>query len=127
MQRTKRAGSGVHRSKPGRTGERRLSSGRSVVLKATASGEEIEVRSPDGTVEVRIALTDTGAVVSLRGGRLELQAADAVVVNSKRFEVHTTEGAELHSDGDLKMTGRELRVKTAGDMHMNGGIIHLNC
>jgi len=105
----------------------RLPSGRSVVLKITGAGEAIEVRSPHGAVEVCITLADAGAVVSLRGGRLEMTAPDAVVVNSRRFEVNTTEETALHSGGDLHLTGRQMRVQTQHDIHMNGGVIHLNC
>lgn len=115
------------REKPVRTRLRRLSSGRSVVLKVAGAREEIEIRSAEGAVEVCITLTDAGAVVSLRGGRLELQAPEAVVVNSRRFEVNTTEGTDLRSTGDLKITGREMRVRMDTDIHINGGVIHLNC
>jgi hypothetical protein len=117
----------VKRAKAARTRRRRLPSGRSVVLKVSGAREEIEVRSPEGAVEVCITLTGAGAVVSLRGGRLELHASDAVVVNSRRFEVNASEETALHSKGDLQITGHEMRVKTAGDIHMNGGVIHLNC
>jgi hypothetical protein len=102
-------------------------SGRSVVLKVAGTGEEVEVLMADGAVELQIAWTEAGAVVSLRGARLELKATEAVVVNSRRFEVHTTEATQLHSAGDLDITGQEMRVQTTSDIHLNGGIIHLNC
>ena len=76
---------------------RALPSGRSVVLKVGDGGEEMEIRSPDGDVEVRITLTDQGAVVSLRGGQLQMQAADAITMNCRRLEVLTTEGTALGS------------------------------
>jgi hypothetical protein len=104
-----------------------LPSGRSVVLKVGDGSEELEVRSPAGDVEVRISLTDQGAVVSLRGGQLQMQSADAVTLNCRRLEVVTTEGTALGSAGDVLITGREMRVKTEKDIHMNGGVIRLNC
>jgi hypothetical protein len=110
-----------------KTRVRRLPSGRSVVLKVSGAREEIEVRSPEGAVEVCITLTDAGAVVSLRASRLEMHATDAVVVNSRRFEVNTSEETQLHCAGDVKITGREMRVNTESDIHMNGGVIRLNC
>ena len=64
-----------------------LPSGRSVVLKIGDGCEDLEVRSPAGDVEVRISLTDQGAVVSLRGGQLQMESADAVTLNCRRLEV----------------------------------------
>jgi hypothetical protein len=111
------------RSAPARV----LPSGRSVVLKIGDDCEDLEVRSPDGDVEVRITLTDQGAVVSLRGGRLQMESADAVALNCRRLDVVTTEGTALGSAGDVLITGRGMRVQTENDIHLNGGVIHLNC
>ena len=105
---------------------RALPSGRAVVLKVGDGCEEMEVRSPGGDVEVRITLTDQGAVVSLRGGHLQMQAADTISLNCRRLDVVTTDGTALGSAGDVVITGREMRVKTENDIHMNGGVIHLN-
>jgi hypothetical protein len=107
--------------------ERRLPSGRSVVVKLEDGREELEIRSPQGEVEVRITLTESGPVVNLRGGRLEMEAADTVAIQCRRFEVQTTEGTDLTSSGDVQITGRELKVKTENDIHMNGEVIRLNC
>src|SRR5262245_20165863 len=104
-------------SEPAR--RRDLPSGRSVVLKVTGAGEELEVRSPAGEVEVRIQLTDAGPIVSLRGGRLELESPDTVAVQCRRFEVQSEE--------EVLLTGQELRVRTKGDIHLNGDVIRLNC
>jgi hypothetical protein len=106
---------------------RALPSGRSVVLKVGDGCEELEIRSPGGDVEVCITLTDQGAMVRLRGGQLQMQSADTVSLNCRRLEVVTTEGTALGSAGDVLITGREMRVKTENDIHLNGGVIHLNC
>ena len=63
------------------TRERSLPSGRSVVVKVTKAGEELQVRSPSGEVEVRITLGDNGPVVHLSGGRLELEALDTIALD----------------------------------------------
>ncbi|MGE3808290.1 MAG: hypothetical protein AB7K24_26820 [Gemmataceae bacterium] len=102
------------------TTERQLPSGRSVVVKLNDGQEELEIRSPDGAVEVQIVLTENGPVVRLQGARLELASTETVAVDCKRFEVHTSEATKLTSDG-------ELRVKTSDDIHMNGKFIRLNC
>jgi hypothetical protein len=114
-------------TEPRSVSARVLPSGRSVVLKIGKDCEDLEVRSPDGDVEVRIALTDRGAVVSLRGGSLQMESADAVALNCRRLEVVTTEGTALGSAGDVLISGRGMRVETENDIHMNGGVIHLNC
>jgi phage gp45-like len=100
--------------------EKLLPSGRSVVVKLNEGREELEIRAPDGAVEVQIVLTESGPVVRLHGARLELAATETVAVDCKRFEVHTSEATKLESDG-------ELRVKTADDVHINGKFIRLNC
>jgi hypothetical protein len=104
-----------------------LPSGRSVVLRVAEDGEELEVRSPHGEVEVRITLNAQGAVVSLRGSRLELEAPETVAINCGRFEVCAAEAMQLHTAGNVHISGHAMQLKTEGDMHMNGGIIHLNC
>lgn len=104
-----------------------LPSGRSVVIRLNDGQEELEVRSPEGTVEVQIVLTEQGPVVRLQGARLELAGTDTVAVDCKRFEVNTTEATELKSEGNVQVTGNELRVKTEDDIHMNGKFIRLNC
>ena len=104
-----------------------LPSGRSVVLKASGGQEELEVQSPSGEVEVRILLTENGAVVSLRGARLELESLDTIALSCRRLEVVTTEGTNLLSAGDVIITGWGMRVQAESDIRMNGGMILLNC
>jgi hypothetical protein len=107
--------------------QRLLPSGRSIVVKMTKEGEELQVRSPGGEVEVRITLGDNGPVVHLSGASLQLEALDTVAVKCRRLEVNTEESTHLHSGGDLQLTGEEMRVKTKGDIHLNGDVIRLNC
>ncbi len=107
--------------------ERLLPSGRSVVLKVAGDREELEVRSVAGEVEVRIILTEKGPGVNLRSPRIEVESVDSVAINCRRFELTTAERTDLVSAGDVLITGREMRVKTQGDIHMNGDFIHLNC
>lgn len=102
-----------------RAAESLLPSGRSVVVKTADNREELEVRSPQGEVEIHIALTASGPVVRLRGARLELESPETVAVNCRRFEVH--------ADDEVRIAGRELRVRTESDIHMNGATIRLNC
>src|SRR5262245_9319633 len=75
--------------------EQALPSGRSVLLKLTGAAEELEVRSPQGDVEVRITLSDQGPVVHLRGARLELEAPDTIALNCRHLEVNTEDSTLL--------------------------------
>src|SRR5438105_2904123 len=99
--------------------ERPLPSGRSVVLRIRGTTEELEVRSPAGDVELRVTLGPDGPVLHLRAARLELEAADTVTLDCRRFEVAARD--------EICLTGQEMRVRTEGDIHLNGDVIHLNC
>jgi hypothetical protein len=106
---------------------RQLPSGRSVLVKVTPECEELEIRDAEGQVEVCVILTGAGPVVRIRGGRLELDAADTVALRCRRFDLQTSESTELSSSGAVRITGQELRVKTDHDIHLNGQVIRLNC
>ena len=107
--------------------ERFLPSGRSVLVKVTSAGEELQVRSPQGEVEVRITLGEAGPVVHLSGARLELQSPDTVALHCRRLEVNTAESIDMTSAGSLHLSGQEMRVQTTGDIDLNGDVIRLNC
>ena len=106
--------------------ERQLPSGRSLVLRTDPAGEELEIRSRRGEVEVRIVLTDAGPVVTLRGGRLELDAP-AVSVRCETFAVQASSEVSLTSQGAVRIAADELHARTAQDIHLNGAFIRLNC
>ncbi len=101
------------------TAERLLPLGHSVIMKTTDGREELEIRSPQGEMEVRIVLTETGPVVRLRGARLELESPETVAFNCRRLEVNAAE--------DVHITSREMRVRTEADIHLDGTTIRLNC
>jgi hypothetical protein len=103
-----------------------LPSGRSVVVRVDGQREELLVRSPTGEIEVRITLTESGPVVRLHGGRLELEGADTIALNSRRLELTAREEMHLHSGGDLRVTGQEMHVQTEDDVHLKGKFIRLN-
>lgn len=100
--------------------ERALPSGRTVVVKADGRGEVIEVRSSGGEVELRIALTNDGPVLSLSGARLEINATDTVALNCRHLAVRATEGVSMEAGGDIAL-------KSAGDTFIDGKLVKLNC
>ncbi len=106
--------------------ERRLPSGRSVVMRVEGGGEAVEIRSFKGDVEVRIVLTDAGPVVSLRGARLEVESPE-IAFRCRTFDVEASERVSLDSKGRMSLTADEARIATARDIDLNGAFIRLNC
>lgn len=98
--------------------ERSLPSGRSFSLKADAGGEQLEIRSPAGELEVSIVLGPDGPVVKLRGARLEVDSPE-IALRCKTFDVQASE--------EIRLQGDELRAVTQRDIHLNGAFIRLNC
>jgi hypothetical protein len=82
-----------------------LPSGRSIAVQAGAEGEFLEVRAPGGEMEVRIAFTPEGPVVTLRCARLELDSAGAVEMNCRSFALRTS--------GDVRLNGRNILLNCA--------------
>lgn len=105
---------------------RQLPSGRSVVVKLAGTHEEVEIRSASGAVEVVIALTENGPVVRLQGGRLELDTPDELAVSCRRLAIHSREETQLSSDGTIRMTGRDMFVKTTEVTDFKAAPICLN-
>ncbi len=105
---------------------RQLQSGRSLMMRAGSEGEELEIRSPLGELELRITLTAAGPVVSLCAARLEL-LAPAVDIRCDTFQVHATSNISLESDGEVRVHADELRAVTEQDIHLNGAFVRINC
>jgi hypothetical protein len=98
--------------------ERTLPSGRTLVLRIGSAGEDIEIRSAGGDLDLRITLTDAGPVVALRSARVEVDTAD-VAFRCRDFDVQASGTARFAAD--------ELRAETKRDIHLNGAFIRLNC
>lgn len=112
---------------PDSSGIATLPSGRTVATSAAGGKEQIEIRSATGDLELRIALTPEGPVLQLRGVRLEIDSTDTVAVRCKDFEIAATDSIRMSAAKDVALDAAgELRVKTMGQMHMDGEMIHLN-
>jgi hypothetical protein len=98
--------------------ERRLPSGRSLVLRAGPFQEEIEIRSQQGDIDLVITLTEAGPVVLLRSARLDVDSPE-IALRCRRFSVSAAEEVRLEAD--------EVRVQTEHDIHLNGAFVRLNC
>ena len=107
---------------------RQLPSGRSVIVSAEAGREAIEIRSANGEMEIRIALTDQGPVLQLRGARLQIDSTDTVAVNCRDFEINASNGIKLASGGDIDIVNAgETRMKTQGSTWIDADFVNLNC
>ncbi|MDX2131403.1 MAG: hypothetical protein SFY69_05060 [Planctomycetota bacterium] len=105
-----------------------LPSGRTVEVGADERGERIEVRSPDGVLEIAIALTAQGPVLQVRGARLEIESTDAVALKCREFSVHADEGMKLSTGGTLDVRAQgEIGMTTMADARLDAAVIHLNC
>jgi hypothetical protein len=93
---------------------------RRVVFDFANERGEIEVRTQDGALELRITLTDSGPVLSVAAARIELVATETVAVRCRSFEVETTETMRLRSAGPIE-------VKAMGDLRLDGDQVFLNC
>jgi hypothetical protein len=107
--------------------EHPLPLGRKVSLRVGKEAAAIEVRSPEGEVEVLIELTETGPVVRLRGAKLEVESAEELAFRCKKLEIAASEKAELSSGGDVKITsGKDLDLEAKKDVKVVGARIFLN-
>jgi hypothetical protein len=105
-----------------------LPSGRSVAYHAADGREELEIRSASGQMELRIALTSSGPVLSLSGVRLEVNSSDEVAVNCREFVVNAQAGVSLRTLGDVSIAAAgEARLKSGGKTHLDAEVINLNC
>ncbi len=88
-----------------------LPSGRRLAVHSAGGEEALEVRSPDGTLEVLIRFTPAGAVVRVAAAKLEV-AADELAVTVA---------------GGVSVRAGEFRVTTDKSIHLNGETVRLNC
>ena len=89
----------------------RLPSGRTLHV-ATGERELIEIRSADGLLELQIILTPTGPLVRLAATRLELSATETIALRCQDLDIQTS---------------GETRLRSLGDMHLDGATVRINC
>lgn len=102
-------------------------SDRRVTLQLGADGEELEIRSPEGVLELRVLLTPTGPVLRLEAARIEVQAAEEFRVACGEFHVAAERGLRLQAGEDVQIAGERMQVRTRDDIRMNGSFVRLNC
>lgn len=103
-----------------------LDRGRRLEITPDAGGEIVEIRSPEGELELRIVLTPEGPVLRLEAVKLAL-SADDVAIDCKRLAVNASESADLATAGDMALeAGGDLDTKSTGDTRVVGKCIYLN-
>lgn len=105
-----------------------MPSGRRVEIASGPAGDQIEVRSPDGMVEIRIALTAQGPVLSVSGAKLEINATESVTLNCRDLAINTTGSMNLSSQGSVGIHAQgEVVVQSQGNTNIDAQVVNLNC
>ena len=87
----------------------------------------VEIHGSGGQIELRIKMTPEGPVLQMESVRLSLRAAETVDVACKNFEVRASESVDVHSDGQMQLSGvADVRVNANGDVVVKGSMIYLN-
>lgn len=108
------------RSTPLRTGHR-------VLIRNGPAAQAIEVRGPDGTLEVEVVLTEQGPVVRLTAGRMEIATTEDVDVRCRTFKVHAERGVEVESGDKLLLkSADDTDIEAGGDLRAKAETIWLN-
>jgi len=107
---------------------RDLPDGRRLELVAGAAGEQLEIRTERGELEVSIRFDRGGPVVRVHGARLELETVEELKLRCGRFEVESREGAELVTGGNFVVRSRsEIRMKSKEQTFVDGDWVNINC
>ncbi|HTR49448.1 MAG TPA: hypothetical protein VMJ10_02000 [Kofleriaceae bacterium] len=91
-----------------------LSDGRRVVVR----DQLVEIRSQSGLVEVRIQMTEQGAVLQMEAARMKIAASEAVEIAAPKIAIT---GNEVEVSGE-----EEVTVDSNGDVRVVGKMIYLN-
>jgi hypothetical protein len=111
-----------------RQNEQTLPSGATLTVRSDALGDEIQLRSANGAMELRIRMTDEGPILSLRGVKLEIEATDSIAVSCREFAVNTAEAVRLNSGGDFEVrSAQDIRLKSAADTTLDADYVKINC
>ena len=110
-----------------------LDSGRQLLVRprvheGAGGAESLEVRSPDGDVELRVLLTDDGPVLRFDGSCIELSATDLLKLECARFELDASESVAVRSGGGMTLDSvEEMRINVSdADFKVTSRIIWLN-
>jgi hypothetical protein len=105
-----------------------LPSGRSVAVLADDHGERVEVRALNGTLELTIELTPTGAKLHLDAVDIALRASGTLSAECDRFDVRARSEARVSSAATtVESTEGDLTLTAHDDVRAAGERVLLNC
>ena len=78
-------------------------------IESTAQG--VSIFSPDGRSEVRVSFGPEGPVVTVRAARIDLETTD-LKLSLDKLEIEARD---------------EIRLRSSGDVHVDGAVVRLNC
>ncbi|MDB4928571.1 MAG: hypothetical protein JWM10_1055 [Myxococcaceae bacterium] len=105
-----------------------LPSGRSVAVLADDHGERVEVRALNGTLELTIELTPTGARLHLDAVDIALRASGTLSAECDRFDLRARSEARLSSAATtVESTEGDLTLRAHDDVRAAGERVLLNC
>ncbi|ACY18714.1 hypothetical protein [Haliangium ochraceum] len=103
-----------------------LRHGRSLSVVAKGEDDTVEIRAEDGTMELRIRVTESGPVLEMQGIRLAMTAAESIEMKSKRVVVEAEESMTLASRGDGQILAQgPLKVRTSEYLGLDGKLVGL--
>jgi hypothetical protein len=104
-----------------------LAAGRTVLVVHRNGNEEVQLRSRDGALEVRIVLTEQGPVVRLQAGRLEIETPEEIDLKCRKFSLQTQEGTHLSSDGEIRVNAaKPIVMRSRQEMDLKGRPFRVN-
>jgi hypothetical protein len=104
----------------------KLESGREI--RVTSGKEElIEICEPQGEVVMSVRLTASGPVVSVRGARLDIKAAQTISLEADRVKIKSRQEATIESEGQMQLSAsKNMNLRSEKDVRVRGAMIHLN-
>jgi hypothetical protein len=78
-------------------GRVKLSGGRTLTVESASGGDVVEVRSAEGTLELRFRLTEDGVVLQLEGARISLRAEQSLDLEAT--SINMTAAADVRIQG----------------------------
>ena len=107
-------------------GRLQLESGREIRI-TSGKEERIEIYEPQGDVVMTVRLTATGPVVSVRGARLDIKAAQTLSLEADRVKIKSRKETTIESEGHMQLSAsKNMNLRSEKDVRVRGAMIHLN-
>lgn len=88
--------------------------------------DTVQVLHPSGEVQITIKMTEQGAVISLSGNTIEIEAKEKFIVQSPVIDLKASEEIKLTSEGDLHTNVKRDSFNTARIQHITADLGNVN-